>query len=121
MATTLAQLTARADGGQFTFTVQTPTPALYGTSRAQPRLPVKRGGANVLVSWTGIYRAKRWFGDTLVADAGLSALAQQTVLDEAWAALDAIDLRFNQLSRPYGGVAFEILDKNFQNQYQILR
>jgi hypothetical protein len=102
---TQAQLVTRADGGNFTFTVVAATSQVAGADPLQQQFPTgTQYQQRTSISWTFRYRTRLVKSLGLVVPSGLSALAQQLSLNEAWSAMDSIDARMGTLGVPWNGL-----------------
>jgi hypothetical protein len=102
---TQAQLVARADGSQFTFSVVNNTSQVSGLDPLQAQFPTSsRYAARTLIGWAFRYRTRKVVSLGLVVPTGWSSAAQQLALNAAWGAMDSIDMRMGTLGVPYQGL-----------------
>ena len=107
---TLAALTARCERttGSFTFTEVANTPLGGGGNMPfQPAMEGQRlvphaNASRTAIGWSAVYRTHRLSGNVLVVDSSVASVYVQSVLDAAWLALDAWDLRQQGTSGPVG-------------------
>lgn len=89
-AARLAAIIARCDAEQFTLTATT-TQARF-IPHPLGAVFVPRSTSVVQLTWSAIYRGAPW-GDSLVCDSGVQALASAALVDYATQVLDLVDLR----------------------------
>jgi hypothetical protein len=105
MSVTLAELQARADGGQFTLTQTANTPLVAGSEPIQKTHPLQRlvphgSPSRTAIAWSAVYRSWILKGDVLVVDSAVASSFLHLVLDHAWTVFDSVDLRLNLYGVP---------------------